>query len=508
MKVISVISAPTPALYAIEDSEVHHIGERFLSKHIPNYTALNDRARRKAVNKLLCDSDVVLQVEAPEFPPNAPHKIEDVQGQKHWPSAAELADGVRSFLRLTELFSSASTGYFTVTYILAGLHSSAVRKEEPNIRFSITVADQSPIISKIFQTIVNIVVQRSRWKGKHCVLKRQAVLDCRHRSLTGVHIQDYSELRARWSERVTFGDPAPQTIKLSVPAAYTDTTAVIIGADSAFLREANPYFEGCTTFLVGCGSSDWGSARLTSGDVSSYDPDILGQLKACSSEIASVLRLWWEHDGDEIEDEDVWAQEIVADAKASFGRPDSRYIAVTLDPRKLRDAVAYRFFLSFLDFCVRRGLLTEEESAPYRTGAEAVFDPKPVPDKPLRCMEQPEVFREIMETLVKEYSYKIIPLGQPFVKAAKSFGAYREISGEPFLIMLEADWARAYLKAARKAGVDVSFAQHPNWERELQKLLCEAEAIKSPSAGFRYRYDLFGNGTRDKTYVVAYPLMS
>ena len=33
--------------------------------------------------------------------------------------------------------------------------------------------------------------------------------------------------------------------------------------------------------------------------------------------------------------------------------------------------------------------------------------------------------------------------------------------------------------------------------------MSEAGLIKPASSGYRYRYDLFGNGTRDKTYVVA-----
>ncbi|MGN1008364.1 MAG: hypothetical protein ACI4PV_05410, partial [Butyricicoccus sp.] len=417
----------------------------------------------------------------------------------------ELSNAVHAFLRTTELFSSPYAGYLIMSYTLAGLHSDAIRSADPNIRFAASITNSSAVVTESLCNIAEIVVPRKRWKGKHYTLRRESVLDCRRRHLIGVHIQDFCELNVKYREHASFIELNPTKINISLPNAYVDTLAVIIGADSAFLREASPFLDNCTTLLIGCGSNDWGAARLTSQQVAEYDPTVLEQLNQYAAEIASMLRLWWEHDGDEIEDEDVWAQEIVADAKASFGRPDSRYIAVTLDPRKLRDAVAYRFFLSFLDFCVRRGWLTEEESAPYRTGAESVFDPKPVPDKPLRRMEQPEVFREIMKVLIKEYSSKITPIGQPFVKAAKSFGAYREIGGKPFLIMLEADWAKAYLKAARKAGVDVSFAQRPNWERELQKLLCEAEAIKSPSAGFRYRYDLFGNGTRDKTYVVAYP---
>ena len=53
--------------------------------------------------------------------------------------------------------------------------------------------------------------------------------------------------------------------------------------------------------------------------------------------------------------------------------------------------------------------------------------------------------------------------------------------------------------------MDTAFFQRDQWERELQKILAEAEAIKVPSAGYRYRYALYGAGKRDSTYVVAVP---
>lgn len=162
--------------------------------------------------------------------------------------------------------------------------------------------------------------------------------------------------------------------------------------------------------------------------------------------------------------------------------------------------------LSFLDFAVEQNWLAAEDADHYRTVAKSAFDPEPIEQVPVQRMEQPDVFRQIMDRMIEECSAKIVPLSERFVKADKPLAAYREISGELYLVMLETAWARWYLRAARKAGVDTSFAQQPNWEREMQKLLCEADMIKTPSSGYRYRYDLYGNGSRDSTYVIALPV--
>ena len=469
---------------------------------------MNDRARQKAVKKLVKDSEKVQIVRSPSNCPNASQEICEDRGWMREPNVDDLSGGAQAFLHVISLFSTPSTGFRIVSHILAGLHGAAVHQEAPSIRFALSISDQSDAVINAFTTLVKAIVPYGCWKGKHCTLKRAAVLDCRsRRSLTGVHIQDFSKLKIKLHQSPE-NDLERCKIKLSLPEAYVDTVAAIIGADSAFLREADPFLRKCTTFLIGCSSNDWGAARLTSTEVSAYDPAVIEEIKTHSSKIGSVLRFWWEHDGDGVENESVWAQKVIAEAKASFGKPDSRYVSVTFDPKKMRDAVAYRFFLEFLDFCVHRGWLAGEQAAAYRTGAEEVFDPKPQLDTPLRSMEQPEVFQQIMCQIQADQVDKILQADQPYVKGAKKLGAYREISGELFFIMLEDEWAKCYLKAARKTGVDVSFAQRSNWERELQKILCEAGVIKAPSSGYRYRYDLFGNGTRDKTYVVAVPSMS
>lgn len=239
-------------------------------------------------------------------------------------------------------------------------------------------------------------------------------------------------------------------------------------------------------------------SELSASAVSHVDPQILEGFADNRECIACVLRSWWQSDNEER-----WAADIVAAAKSSFGKPDGRYVAVTLDSSKLREVIAYRAFLSFLDEMQRRGWLEAEAAEHYRLEAKAVFDPDPVEEMPMRRMEQPDVFIAVMHQLIGENSSKIVPQNQPFVKADKPFGAWREISGERYLVMLEDTWAREYRKAAKKDGVDISFSERKNWEREMQKLLCEAGLIKTPTAGYRYRYDLLGDGKRDTTYVLA-----
>ena len=72
--------------------------------------------------------------------------------------------------------------------------------------------------------------------------------------------------------------------------------------------------------------------------------------------------------------------------------------------------------------------------------------------------------------------------------------------------MEESVWAAWYAKAVKAdRTIGAALLQKPRWELELQKLLGQAGVIKIPASGYRYRYDLLANGTRDTTYVVATP---
>jgi hypothetical protein len=274
---------------------------------------------------------------------------------------------------------------------------------------------------------------------------------------------------------------------------------LIIGASSAQLKEAAPYLENACVFLLGCGTIDWNAEKLSADCVSAYNPKVLDLLTQNREQIAAALRLWWA-----AEDEANWAQRVVAKAKASFGKPDSNYIDVKFNPSKLRKQIQYNVLLSYFDEVERLGWISTEDLEQYRQGAKAVFDPDPIVETPPRRIEEPDVFLELMGLAMSEHHDKILQEHEPFVKANKPLAAYRTISNERYLVILESDFKKVYPKTARKAtGVDISFLQKPNWERDLQKILSEAGIIKAASAGYRYRYDLFQNGSRDSTYVIA-----
>ena len=148
--------------------------------------------------------------------------------------------------------------------------------------------------------------------------------------------------------------------------------------------------------------------------------------------------------------------------------------------------------------------MTAGEAASFRTSVRAVYDPEPVPQQLVRHAEDPDVFLETMKALAAESA--ISGPDEPYWKSDKRLGAWRDIAGSRYLVMPEREWARAYRrKVQTDKSVDTSFFQNKDWSKELQKQMNEASLIKPASSGYRYRYDLFGNGTRDKTYVVAVP---
>lgn len=117
-------------------------------------------------------------------------------------------------------------------------------------------------------------------------------------------------------------------------------------------------------------------------------------------------------------------------------------------------------------------------------------------------------YLEILRKFTTERAELIAPLEQPYVRPqrGKIAAAWRCISGEEYLVMEESVWAAWYAKAVKADNtIDAAFLQKPRWELELQKVLGTTGVIKMPNTGYRYRYDLLANGTRDTTYVVATP---
>ncbi|MPN28799.1 hypothetical protein SDC9_176244 [bioreactor metagenome] len=218
--------------------------------------------------------------------------------------------------------------------------------------------------------------------------------------------------------------------------------------------------------------------------------------------VSAVLAWWWS----EIENEPSWAINILRQARASFGKPDSRYVSVTIDPKKLQRAVLHKVMCSFLYGLEFRKILTSEQLAPYRAIVQGVFAPAPPEKTPERRAEDPAVFLELMKTFTAQHLEKIIGPNSAFVKADKPLAAWRRISGEDYLIFAEKSWAKEYAKVARAAKViECSLFKRENWLVDIQRDLGKSGVIKVAANGYRYRYDLYGDGTRDTTYVVAIP---
>lgn len=475
------------SIYSEKDKRFVPLDESRLSKEIPGYTSLNEQARKRKFDSFIKNSEVIRNFKCPSRLPNAPQKP-DLDRMP----PEEKTTAAKALLSIGTMFESPQPGHRLLSDLLCGLHCTSLRRAEATFSPTIAVHSDSPEVALALKRLVKSSVRISRWKGgKKVKIHRKAVLD--YRVKIGEfphHIQDFSQVTCS----------VPGYKKLRFPAQYSNTVVLLVGADNSQVREAIPYINNAAVLLLNSGTGDFTPTRLSAADIAAYDPDVVSQLKDRRKHISALLGWWWLP----YEDEDTWARGIVQKARASFGKQDSRYIRVELDPKKLRDAIRYCVLLSFLDELEAARILTAEELEPYRAGAKEVFDPAPKEDKSPRRAEDPEVFLEVMREVVQSSS--IVPEGERYVKSAKFLGAWKTISKESHLVMLEEVWAKKYEKAARKRkDLDVTYFQRENWERDMQKLLVEHRMIKPASAGYRYRYDLMETGDRDTTYVVAIP---
>ena len=465
------------------------LDEAYLARASPGFRNLNERAREKVRNEYLGKCTTIEKASVPRYLVNTRRSLPGKDGHRRAAAFEDFRAGALALLPVCELFSNAEAGCDLLAAVLAGMRCESLREAETGFRAVVEIRSTAPEIEETLTTLAGAAVTRKKWKNGR--IKRLAVMDWRTRPGGLPHrIQDFSRLKIKVKKHPT----------LRIPVPYIDTVALVMGADSAQLREAAPYLENAAVLLLNCGSNDWGGRRLRTSELAEYDPAVVKGLEEERYSVAALLCAWWAAEEDEV----TWARQIVAEAKASFGKPDSRYVAVQFDPKLLNMAIRHRVLCSFLDWLEAEGLLAGENLECYRAIIKGVYAPELVEEKPPQHAEDPQVFLGIMRNLAA--SEQIAGPDEPFRKGDKLLGAWRIISGERFLVMPEDRWKKAYSRAARAAkDVDTAFFQRDQWERELQKILAEAEAIKVPSAGYRYRYDLYGAGKRDSTYVVAVP---
>ncbi len=460
------------------------LDEKLLKKLIPNYDKLNDRARAKERRKLLGTCELVSTIKLPERLPN-------YLPQGPSPSKEQLRSGALGVLSLLLLFRSPSVGCRILALVLCGLRCQSLQKGDQSLNFTIQISNATPELVDIFKRLMKVIVPDQHYHGKRWRVRRKRILNYQPReNRLPRHIQDFGEYTVKPKGRG----------EIHVPATYNDAIASIYSAGHQQLREVQPFFQSAATVLINCERNDWGGMRLFSGEFSHYDPHVLEEFEAKKTPIAQILYGWWEGGS-----RGAWGRKIVQAAKASLGKPDNRYVQVTFDPKLLRSAVEYQVLLDFCSALEEEKILTNEELEPYRTTIKNVYAPEPEPEAQKLRMEDTEVFLSIMGSIADEHSAAIVPLSQRIERRDKELGAWRKISGTEYLVMPERTWARAYLKAARAADVDVSFSKDQRWVGQLQRILVENGLIKAPSSGYRYRYNLYEDNTRDKTYVVAVP---
>ena len=468
------------------------LDEAVLAKCIPGFRSLNERARRKAAKDFLDSIDVIDCGWIPDDLPNR-RCPRDKMGRKIARLSADACRaGVLDFLSIGRLFRTPEPGFDLLADLLGGLWCRALREVESAYQPVAVIDSRAPEIEACLATLVRAVVLRHRWRRKRASIRRKAILDFRTDSLQlPPHVQDFTSLKLRV--------PGKGCKPLRMPFPYQDTVTLVIGASSQQLQESAPYLREAAVFLLNCaGCGDLKGHRIPTSVLSSYDPTVLERLEEGRENTSMVLEAWRRLSHPRR------AQMIIQAAKRFFGPPDSRYVAVTLDPHKLNRAIRYQLLLAFLTWTENCDLLAAEEAATYRAAIKQIYDPEPISETPVRHAEDPEVFLEVMKALVSESD--IADMGAPFRNSDNRLGAWREISGILYLVMPEEVWAKTYRrKLSAEKFMDTSFFQKKDWPRELQRQLSKGGFIKQASSGYRYRYDLYGTAKRDSTYVVAIP---
>lgn len=467
------------------------LDEAILAKNIPGFRSLNERARQKATVRFLDSIDVIDCGRIPDDLPNR-KRPRDRNGHKTDLPPAAYRAGILDLLSLSQLFRAPESGFDLLADLLGGMWCRALREVESAYQPVAVIDSRAPEIEACLATLVRAVVLRHRWHRKRASIRRKAILDFRTDSLQlPPHVQDFTSLKLRV--------PGKGCKPLRMPYPYRDTSVLVIGASSQQLQESAPYLREAAVFLLNCaGCGDLKGHRIPTSVLSSYDPTVLERLEEGRENTSMVLEAWRRLSHPRR------AQMIIQAAKRFFGPPDSRYVAVTLDPRKLNRAIRYQLLLAFLTWTEDCNLLAAEEAATYRAAIKQIYDPEPISETPVRHAEDPEVFLEVMKALVSESD--IADIGEPFRSSDKRLGAWREISGILYLVMPEEVWAKAYRrKLSAEKFMDTSFFQKKDWPRELQRQLSKGGFIKQASSGYRYRYDLYGTAKRDSTYVVAIP---
>ena len=488
MEIIHVNTDPgQPLFLAEEDGRYVPLPENFWAGRIHNFRYLTLEGREKRRRRLLKEMDVK-NIRIRTDQPPAWWKIHD-DDSKHPPTAADCSQGVASLMSLLDVFPTPEAGAMLLATSLMGLRAADLKQCEPSLRPCVAFRGP-PQLERVMKCLFKSILPRKRWKGKNFSIWRKRVVDLNE----PLSLADISRPRVRIAKlKSTWLSLPPENAVLLVLHGR-DTTW---GKFSADLSQTGIVFVNS-----GLSANGWGAASVPTYSLTAWDDQLFEKIIAKAPQAARLLGWWWGISGND------WAQDVVRRSHDQLGRPGGRFRTFSYEPKALCRAVAYQVLLDFVALVSDRQWLPSDKADAYWQRLQDIFDPAPLPPPTApRRAEDADVFLEKLKLLI-DHSDQIVPLGKPYAhpRRGKVAAAWRQIGGEEYLVMEEKVWMTWYAKAVKAdSTIDATFLQNDRWAAELQKLLGQARVIKIPASGYRYRYDLLANGTRDTTYVVATP---
>lgn len=487
MEIIRVLTdSGQPIFLTEEDGRYIPLPDDFWRRKIPNYRYFTENGRQKQQKKLLKTADVKTVCAEADQPP-AWRKIHNDDG-KHPPTATDCRQGVEALMSLLDVFPTPEAGAMLLATLLMGLRAADLKQCEPSLRPCVAFRGP-PQLEPTMRRLFKHILPRKQWDDKRFSIRRERVVDLND----AVSLVDISRVKIRVDKL--------NSIWLPLPPENT-VLLVLHGRDTAWGKLSDDLSQVGVVFVNGVLSANgWGAASVPTYTVSAWDDDLLENIIAKAPRAAWLLGWWWGTSRDD------WAQDVIRRAHVQLGNPGGRFHTFAYEPKALCRAVAYQVLLDFVALTGDRQWLPPDKTDTYRQRLQDIFDPAPLPPSTApRRAEDAGVYLEVLRKFATERAELIAPLEQPYVRPrrGKIAAAWRHIGGEKYLVMDEGIWETWYAKALKSDhSVDATLLQRPKWGLELQKLLGQAGVIKIPASGYRYRYDLLGNGTRDSTYVVA-----
>ena len=307
--------------------EFIRLTEETLNRKIPLFNVLVEKERQKRAEAFLKNCEVKWS-----------GKINNLNTVKApTDDFGMLKMGAQLFFEMSELFENHGAGYQLVAMCLTSARCESLQEYLQDFHPVLFVRTCAEETVDIVTSWIHLIDPRQHWKKKgkrRPKVYRTPVLDYRKPSIVGRNLLDFNSATVKLKKAK----------KVHTPIPYDDVLIAVVGADVKQIHELQPYAESAGLILVNSAKAGYEGTCLSDRYLAAVDDELFCQIQEHSLAMASVFYEWRCDEGDENE----WADQIVKKAKASFGKPDSRYRSVVFDPAKLQNAVFWKFCDPFL----------------------------------------------------------------------------------------------------------------------------------------------------------------